>query len=331
MNYGELIKDAFRLTLRNRYLWFFGFFAGGTSAGGGNFSFPSGGPGGFDSNDFDDFGEPGRGNFGGAAPGFDPGQWIFDHLALILAIVALLALIVLFFIVMSLISQGALTESVAAIDRGESRRFSSAFRAGVSNFWRVLGYYLLFILIALGFLLVIAVPLALLVAGVFVGTESVGARVLTAVLVGLVGIALLIVVFIPLSITGQFALREIVVRRERVVASVGSGYRLFRRNLGKSLLVWLIQLAVSIGVGIVLLIALLLVGFVLALPAIILAVAGYTTAAVVAGIVAALILLPILIVAAGAFGTFGHSFWTLAYLRLLTLAEGATPQSGRET
>ena len=330
MNYGDLIKDAFWLTLRNRYLWFFGFFAGGTSAGGGNFGLPSGGPGGFDDGDFDDFGEPGRGDFGGATLGFDPGQWIFDHLALILAIVALVAVIALFFIVMSLISQGALTESVNAIDRGERRRFSSSFRAGVSNFWRVLGYLLLFILISLGFLLVVGVPVALLVVGVFTGTESVGGRVLTAILAGLVSIALLIIVFIPLSITGQFALREIVVRRERVVASVGSGYRPFRRNLAKSLLVWLIQLAISIGVGIALLIALLLVGFILALPAITLAVVGYTTALVV-GIVAALILLPILIVAAGAFGTFGHCFWTLAYLRLIALAEGVNLQPGQGT
>jgi hypothetical protein len=330
MNYGDLIKDAFWITLRNRFLWFFGFFAGGTSAGGGNFSFPSGGSGGID---YDDFGESGPGDFGGpssAAPGFDPGQWIFDNLALILAIGALVALIALFFIVMSLMSQGALAESVAAIDRGENRRFSSALRAGVSNFWRVLGYYLLFILIALGLLLAIGVPLALLAAGVFAGTESAGARILTVVLAGLVGIPLLIVVFIPLSIIGQFALREIVVRRERVVASIGSGYRLFRRNLGKSLLVWLIQLAISIGAGIALLIALLLVAFILALPAIILAIAGYTTAAIVAGIVAALILLPILLVAAGAFGTFSHSYWTLAYLRLVALGEGATPQSGQE-
>jgi hypothetical protein len=80
MNYGDLIKDAFWLTLRNRYLWFFGFFAGGTSAGGGNFSFPSGGSSGVDDDNFDDFGGSGPGDFGGpssAAPGFDPGQWIF--------------------------------------------------------------------------------------------------------------------------------------------------------------------------------------------------------------------------------------------------------------
>jgi hypothetical protein len=39
MNYGEIIKAAFWITLRNRILWFFGFFAGGTSAGA-NFNTP---------------------------------------------------------------------------------------------------------------------------------------------------------------------------------------------------------------------------------------------------------------------------------------------------
>jgi hypothetical protein len=311
MNYGALIKDAFWLTLRNRYLWFFGFFAAGT-VGAANFNFPSGGSGGFDDGGF---GDP------TSTPGFDLSQWIVDNLALILAIAVLVVLIGLVFIVLSLISQGALAESVAAIDRGESRRFSSAFRAGLSNFWRVLGYYLLFLLISLGLLLVIGVPIALLVAGVFAGTESVGARITVVVVAVLVGIVLLISVFIPLSIIGQFALREIVVSREGVVGSIGGGYRLFRRNLGRSLLVWLIQQALTIGAAIALLIAALLVGLILSLPAIILAVAEYATAAIVVGIVVGLILLPLLLVATGALGTFNHSYWTLAYLRLTAPTE----------
>jgi hypothetical protein len=39
MNYGEIVKAAFWLALPNRILWFFGFFAGGTSAGA-NFNTP---------------------------------------------------------------------------------------------------------------------------------------------------------------------------------------------------------------------------------------------------------------------------------------------------
>jgi hypothetical protein len=320
MNYGEIITTAFWITLRNRYLWFFGFFAGGTFTG---FNFPTGGSSEFNNNDFDQ---------ASSVPMFVAQigqQGVFENVALTVAIVALGLLIVLIFLILSLISQGALAESVAALDRGESRRFSTAWRAGISNFWRVLGFYVVFILISLGLLLVIGIPIALLVAGVFAATESVGARVVTVILVVLVGIVLLIVVFIPLSIIGQFALREIVVRRERVIGSIGSGYRLFRRTMGKSLLLWLIQLGIAIGVGIALLILLLLVGFILFLPTIILAVAEYTTAAIIAGIVAGLILLPLILVATGAWGTFSHSFWTLAYLRLATPTEGAILQPGQ--
>jgi hypothetical protein len=314
MNYGDLIKDAFRISWRNKYLWFFGFFAGGA---GGFFNVPpvpSGGGG-----DFDDF-DPGGSDFSSSLAA-RAGQGVFENVGLLIALGVVVLLIVLVFIALGLISQGALAESVAAIDRGEQRRFSSSWRAGFSNLWRVLGYYVLFILISLGFLLVIGIPLALLVGGTFFATESVGARVSVAVLAALVGIGLLILIFIPLAIIGQFALRELVVRRERVVSSIGGGYRLFRRNLGRSLLVWIIQVAVMLGAGIALIIAVLLLGLVLFLPIIFLAVAGYTTAAIVMGVIAGLILLPLLLVASGALGTFNHSYWTLAYLRLTRAAE----------
>src|SRR4051812_14197265 len=307
MNYGEIVRTAFWITLRNRYLWFFGLFVSSGAS--------------FRSN------LPSRSERGGSgdenpASNLVPGQWIADNFALIAAIAVLIGLVL---IALRILSQGALVESVAALDQGESRRFSNAWRAGISNFWRVLGYYLLFILISLGLLLVIGIPIALLVAGVFAATKATAARVLTVILVVLVGILLLFVVFIPLSIIAEFALREVVVRRERLIGSIASGYGLFRRNPGKSLLLWLIQLGLLIGTGVALLILVLLGGFILFLPALILAVAGYATAAIIAGVVAGLLLLPLVLVALGAWGTFSHSFWTLVYLRLHTLlGEGRT-------
>jgi hypothetical protein len=128
----------------------------------------------------------------------------------------------------------------------------------------------------------------------------------------LVVIALLIVVFVLLAIVRQFARRELVLRGEGVIGSVGSGYRLLRRKLGRSLLVWLIQLGLMLAAGI----ALLILGLLLFLPTILLAVAEYTIAAIATGVVAGLILLPLLIVAIAVLGTFNHSYWTLAYLRL---------------
>jgi hypothetical protein len=316
MNYGDLIRDAFRITLHNRFLWFFGFFAGGTGT---NFvgNVPSGG-GNFN---FDDFQRSSSDISGLTA---QVGQGLSETVV-ILGIVLVVLLIALFFIILAIISQGALADSVAAIDRGEGRRFGSAFTSGMGNFWRVLGYYVAFFLIALGLLMVIGIPVALLIGGTFAATQSMGARVSVAVVVGILAVLLLIVVFIPLSIIGQYALRDIVVRRERVLGSVGSGYGLFRHNIGRSLLLWLIQLGISIGIGIAFILLLLIVGLILALPAIALAVAGYTTAAIIAGVIAGLILLPLLLVATGAIGTFSHAYWTLAYLRLTPLTPPTPP------
>jgi hypothetical protein len=322
MNYGDLIRDAFRITLHNRYLWFFGFFAGGTGT---NFvgNVPSGG-----SNfNFDDFRRSGAGISGLTA---QVGQGLSET-ALILGIGVVVLLIALFFIILAIISQGALADSVAALDRGEGRRFGSAFSSGTGNFWRVLGYYIVFLLVGLGLLVVIGIPVALLIGGTFVATQSTGARVAVAVIVGILAVLLLIVVFIPLSIVAQYALRDIVVRRERVLGSVGSGYGLFRHNIGSSLLLWLIQLGLSIGIAIAFFLAVLIVALVLFIPTIALAIAGYTTGAWIAGVPAGLIVFLLVLVAAGAIGTFSHAYWTLAYLRLTappTPSPGPSPTPG---
>jgi membrane-anchored glycerophosphoryl diester phosphodiesterase (GDPDase) len=308
MNYGDLIGDAFRITLRNRYLWFFGFFAGGGT--GFNFNVPTNFPSGGGNFNPDDFWQSST-MLSAAQVGQGLGTGV-----IIACLVVVVLILVLFFIFMSIVSQGALADSVVAIDRGDSRRFGTAFRSGLGNFWRVLGYVVVFFLIAIGLLLVIGIPVALVIGGTFAATQALGARITVAVVVGLLAFLALIVVFVPLTIIGQYALREIVVRRERVLGSVGSGYAIFRRNIGRSLLILLIQFGLSIGITIALFLALLIVGLVLAIPAIALVAAGYTTAAIIAGVIAAVILIPLLLVATGAIGTFSHAYWTLAYLRL---------------
>jgi hypothetical protein len=306
MNYGDLLSEAFRLTWRNRFLWFFGFFVGGAS-----FNVPS--------------------NFGGqqgapfeAAPG--PVRWISENLALFLTLViALVVVIALVFIVLAMLSHGALAESVAALHRGESRRFGLAWRAGTANFWRVLWLKGLIFLMALGLALLILLPVGLGVVAVLAATDSTGVRVLFIVLLVLVGFLGLIFVFLPFAIINQFALRELVVGRRRVLESIGSGFGLFRRNIGRSLLVWLLQLGVMLGLGIATLVVVVILGAILLGPAIALFAAEQTTAAVVVGIVGGLLFLVPLFVISGALSAFNHTYWTLAYLRLTEHPEGGEP------
>lgn len=306
MSYAEIIKSAFWISWRNKFLWFFGFFAAGTGGASNLFNVPS---------------DAGRRE---GLPGM--GRWMSDNLvALLVIFLAVAVAVALVYVVLSFVSAAGLAESVAAIDRGEERRFSSAWRAGLANFWRVLGQAILLFLIGLGLLLVVVVIAGLPIALTFALTESVGARVAVSALFGVLGISLLIVFYVALRIIGQYALRGLVVDRERIVRSIAAGYGLFWRSLGRSLLVWLINVGLSIGIGIAVLLVVLIVGFFLFLPTLLLAVAEYTAAAVVTGVMAGLILLPIFLVISGAVGTFSHAYWTLAYLRL-TGRPGGEPE-----
>ncbi len=151
-------------------------------------------------------------------------------------------------------------------------------------------------------------------ARVFSATESLGVRV--AVGIALLAIAALVVLFIPLQIVTELSVRDLVLREERPVAALRHGYRMFRAHLGPSLLTWLIQLGVSIGLTIVLVIAGLVLAVAVAVPTIALFAADLAAAAIAVLALAALILFPLFLVLFGALGTFTHSVWTLAYLRL---------------
>ena len=313
MNYGDILREAFHITWRNKFLWFFGFFVAGATS---SFNFPSA-PGG-----------NGTGGTTGPVPPQLYGIWrtIQENLVVILVVAGIAFLVIfLVFLVLALLSDAALAESVAAIHRGEGRRFGVAWRTGLRFVWRVLGLRLLLALISFALLLLTGLIVGVPIAVVFVATESVAARVLTAVLLGLLAILLLIAIFIPLAIIGQWALRRAVVENSGAVASIGEAYRFFRRNAGKSLLIWLLQVGVMLGLGIAFLIAIVIVALPLALPVILLAVGEYMTAAVVVGVVMALIFLAIAFTASGALGAFNHAYWTLSYLRLSELDTAAHP------
>lgn len=300
MPYGEILKTAFSIARRNRYLWFFGLFAGGGASLNVPTNFDFGGAGGGRRGDEDPVAE--------AIASIDPGVIVgLVALAVVLALVALL---------IYLVAQGALTESVAAIDRGGERRFGTAWKAGTRRFWRVLGWAALVFVIGVAILIVVGGPLAGLVIGVFSATEATGARVAVVIVVALIAIAAFVLLLIPLQIVAELSVRELVLREERPVAALRSGYRMFRANLGPSALVWLIQFGIGIGVVVVLAIALAIIGILLFLPTIGLVIADVVAGAIVAGVIAGLILLALFVVAFGAFGTFAHAVWTLAYLRL---------------
>ncbi len=312
MSYGDLIRDAFRVTWRNKFLWFFGFFVGGGVGSGFNAPANLGGQ----SGSFD--------TFGARLPG-----WLEQNLVVFLVLAVTLALVLaIVFVVLAIISSGSLADGVAAIDRGEERRFSATWRAGAANFWRVLGQGILFFLMALGIIVAISLIVGLVVTLGLAVTDSTGLRVLIIAPVIFVAVVLAIVLFVSLYIVGHLALRELVVGGGRIGGSIGAAYSLYRRNLGKSLLLWLIQVALGIGIGIATLLVVLILGLILIGPAVALFFADQQTAGVVAGVVGGVLFLVPFVLITAAIGTFNHAYWTLAYLRLT--AQPSSPEPAPE-
>lgn len=244
-------------------------------------------------------------------------RWISDNLILFLILAGVaFVLLVLVSLVFSMISHGALIESVVALHDGEERGFWSAWRAGLSYFWRVLGLALLLFLASLGILLVMGVPAGLSIWAVLAAAESMGLKILFVFFVGLLALVLLVLLFVPLYVVWQLALRELVVGEEGVRVSLRSGYGLFRRNIGRGLLTWLIQVVLAIGVGIVVAIVgsiygLLLFGMVAAVGTL-----DSTIATVATTVIALVLFFAVAAVVSGILGAFFSGYWTLAYLRL---------------
>jgi len=305
MNYGDLLKDTFWIVLRNRFLWVFGLFAGG---GGGSFGVPSGSGGSFPEEGDRDL--PSLGSF------IEPArQWAAGHVGEISFLVGFILLLILLFVAIGALCAGALAESVAAIDRGEERRFGSTFRAGLTVFPRALGLVLVFA--ALYLLLFLTIGGSMLFLFLASAPGSLPAQMVSIFNALTLASVLVFVISIPLGIVAQFALREVVVRGERVFASIANGYRLFRRNLGKGMLLWFIQIVVGFAAGILLVIAMLIVAAVLGVPAVLLLVLAGKSVGIGALVFAGIVLAALILVIAAAISTFNHAYWTLAYLRLV--------------
>lgn len=305
MHYGDLIRDAFFIALRNRFLWIFGFFIGGSSSyvAPSSVRSPPADPESFPQE----------------LPGWmlDLVQWVQNNPASSIAIfIAVVLALVLLGIAINTLCRGALAESVAALDRGETRRFSSAWRAGLSYFWGVLGQAIVLLLIWLALILAFSLLGVLVIVGANVITDSDVVGVLVVVFGLLVLIPIYLAISISLTIIGQFALRDLVVGGAGVIDSIGGGFRIFRENLGRSLLLLLIQVGIALGILIVLGIVTTLVGLLLSIPVELLSPSGINATAIIVGLVLSLILSVPFIVLTGAIGTFHHAYWTLAYLRL---------------
>jgi hypothetical protein len=312
VNYGALISRSFWIAWRNRHLWVLAVLAGGAGSNApANMSFNL--PGGMGGNGQSASQENAE-RIGRLA-----GEWISQHLWLIgIAAIAILCLMFLFAIV-SIVCQGGLCAATAEIGLGNRSSFGFAFQSGVRLFWRNLGIAFLGLLILLLFLSIIGAAAWAFLAPVIQEQRRPGAGAIVGFAFLALGILFLTIpVAIIWGVITTLAQRAIAVEDAGLLQSFGRAGRLARANLGQLVLVWLIEVGVSILIGLVATIALILIMLPMAAVGFAIYFGGGSQVGPVLigfGALAALVAFVAMLVLGGAAGAFHWTYWTLAYLR----------------
>ncbi len=289
MDYGKLFSRAWDIIWKYKFLILLGVLVAlsGTSGSGGNQSRYMFDGGDLSWNDM---------------PRFDYGTPFQDLDLSILAILGLIALgiilvvIGLVFWVAGTMARGGLISAVNDIEVDKPATFSTAFKAGWKKGWRLIGIDL-----------VPAIPGLVLFVGSLAIFFSYGGFVdlmdgvwpyagigpfLPLILLS----CLLLPIIFFLSMLGTFANRACMLEDLGVVASYRRGFEVLADNLGSALILFLIQVAASIGLFIVMIVP----GFLMVLCC---------------------LLWPVLILVQGAFRAYVSTLWTLAWREFVSGAE----------
>ncbi len=309
MDYKELVVKSFRLAWQYKWLWVFGVFVGGGGGFGGNFG------GNFGSNFNYKTDAPWSGRRPGPhwqAFGRVLQNWISDHIALIVALVIAFLLLLLVWLILSIISQGALIGAGRRLDDDEPTGFAESFQTGVANFWSILGFGLLLFLI-------IAAPIFVLALVIAAAFAFAGPLAFLGFILFIPLILLLISAALAIGIINMLGTRFIIIEGRGAVAALAEAWRLLWRRLGSALLTWLISVALALGFGIVVALALVILLVPTAIAGFFVFRAGFSLVKLAVFIFIGLAILAALVVAQGAFGAYHSLYWTLAFRRIRAL------------
>lgn len=303
--YRNILKQAWRLTWRNKYLWWFGVFAALLGNGGELeilFNRPAGGQELFPAwrrlASTGIFSRSALSNIG------DLFQRDTLNMIFILTVGLASLAVFLFLVWLVVVSQAALVNNSAAAIKQKKHNFREGINAGVLNFWPVL--VLNFLVKAAVYLLFAAISLPLIFS-----PASFGAK-LFYIFALIVSVPLVIV----LSFIMKYAVAYVVISRFRLGQAIKRGWLLFKEN-------WLISFEMAVILFLINLLAgfgIILAILTLAVPFLFLGLISYYSFALIGPwFIAALAFtsfLLIILVIGAALSVFQISSWTGLFLEL---------------
>lgn len=253
--YKDIIRKAWRLTWKHKYLWFFGLFATILSSAGASAwdLFITNSTRVFESPEY----------FSNLKILYSTGTLglVYDNVLANLSSfwtlppdVFILIILMLGLVAMAILSQGSLIHGVSKIGDDEKTNIHADFEAGRKSFWRLAGLQVIFQLAIYGSLFIIGAPLITLY--LTKGAET-SASILSF---------LSYIVLLPLSIIIYFLLLYAsiftVIKKTKIIESVIYAWNLFKKNWISSLEFALLLFIINMVLGFVFVL-------VLAVPAVI--------------------------------------------------------------
>jgi hypothetical protein len=308
--YRAILKKAFWITWRHRWLWLVGFFAAIIGNGGvyealiRGFNNISEGRSVF--NTFQEYLESGV--FGMLSWAKLSALWQSDSSAFGLTIFSLLLMLCILAVMITLgvVGQGAVISGVIGLDEKEPMTLKSSFRMGVDRFWPILEINVITKVILLGFLVLLAYIASLVV------FSSSGLNIFIYVLAFIIFLILGIIIYF-LTIYGT---AYVILRRARVYPALKSAWRLFSRHVLLNLEMGLILFIVNVVVATIFFIAC----FILMSPLFVLyflfLVAGAQLASAIIMMLMILIFVVVMLLVGSWWSAFQLGVWALLFERL---------------
>ena len=291
MNYAKILKRAYQIMIKHKFLWLFGVLVAITSGGiNFNLNFSSQGM---------------NGEFLKITKSI--GDFITLNWILILIVSIFLFLIFFVFWILSIFSQSALIGCVNKVERGKKSGIKDGFVIGKKYFWRMLGLNLLIGVIIFLSVIILAGPVILL---------FYFQLWLRAVLLLFLALLILLPEIILFSLIIKYAQRYIVIKGKGIFESIKLSLVMIKNNIGPTILIALILIGIGMLVGIVMTIVLIMIG----IPFIFLTVIIYTVAGIVGAIFPILLGFLLLFAVAVAIKmlliVFNYNVWTLVFKQL---------------
>ncbi|MCX6812423.1 MAG: hypothetical protein NTW79_02275 [Candidatus Berkelbacteria bacterium] len=302
IDFDKTIRKAFELVWKNSYLAVLGIFAA-FGAGGGNFS---------------SIWNSKTSNSPSAESVLyffsNTGHRISIHVAIVTIIAAVTFIVGLVLIYLSISARAGLIIAVDSLDGGENKfGFWSALFAGGKFFWRMIGFM---ILLGLAIFVIIAILIGLIVGLILLAVFVTPWLLIVAIPISLAIIFAIIVIAIFFGLLTEFAVRILVLEKKSITGAIKSAINFIKMNLGQIILARLIQVAISIAVGIAFAITAITAGVILFALGFGIYKLGGINAGIIYGFPVALIFLVAIIYVGGGITAYFSSYWTLAYKQL---------------